>query len=271
MSHTAQGPLHPEGGLPHQQDRGARLESSNRARDVFPLPCPPKVHQVGRLSRRSQQRLDRKARALEDVRETMKALNWMNGFSPSLEFEDPPDEMQRQLLDRAMHLTSLAWQKGILPEVPGEEAALSELLKGRGEYEDSSVPVTLAHFEIERISLPETLENVPDVASVLPEEALRYLESPELMIRQEVCEDEPVVPYYDPSLKNSRKHYRSLMQKLHSIGYLRFTFSPKARAGLFFVHKSDGKRIRMIVDRATSQPTIQQPPFCAALHSRGFC
>lgn len=86
----------------------------------------------------------------------------MNCFSPSSEFEGPPDEMQSQVLDRAMHLTNLAWQKGTLPEVPGEEAALSELLKGRGEYHDSSVPVILAHFEIERISLPEMLENVPD-------------------------------------------------------------------------------------------------------------
>lgn len=75
MSHTAQGPLHP-----------ARPGST---------PCPPKVHQVGQLSRRFKQRLDRKARAFEDVRETVKALDWMNGVSPSLEF-DPPDEMQRQ-------------------------------------------------------------------------------------------------------------------------------------------------------------------------------
>ena len=270
MRPEAFGPPCPAGDQPHQQDRDARLDPSRRARDCFPLPCPPKVLQEGRLSRRSQQRLTRKARAQEDVRETVKALNWMNGFSPSLEFEGPPDHLQKQVLDRAVHLTEMAWQKGTLPVVPSEEAALAELLKGRGEYEDSSVPVTLARFEIERISLPETLDDVPDVASVLPEEALRYLESPELMIRQEVCQDEPIVPYYDPSLKNSRKNYRLLMQKLHDIGYLRFTFSPKARAGLFFVHKSDRKRVRMIVDARPANQLFDSPPSVQLCTAEGF-
>ena len=99
---------------------------------------------------------------------------------------------------------------------------------------------------------------------------MRYLESPELMIRQEVCEDEPVIPYYDPSLKNSRKHYRSLMQKLHSIGYLRFTFSPKARAGLFFVHKSNGKRIRMIVDARPANQLFNSTPSVQLCTAEGF-
>ncbi|CAJ1390919.1 unnamed protein product, partial [Effrenium voratum] len=181
---------------------GGALPSAAAAR----RPGKKGVRQEGRLSRRSQQRFCRKARMQDDIRETVKALNWMNGFSPSLEFGGQPDDMQTQVLGRAVHLTKLAWGPGTLPTVPPEEAALRELLKGRSEYEDSSLPVTLARFEIERISLPETLEGVPDVAALLPAEARQYLESPELMVRDE------------------------------------------ARAGLFFVHKSDKKKIRLIVD-----------------------
>ena len=67
--------------------------------------------------------------------------------------------------------------------------------------EDSSLPVTLARFEIERISLPETLEGVPDVAALLPAEARQYLESPELMVRDEAPEEDPVKPYWAPPVE----------------------------------------------------------------------
>ena len=231
MTAKDDGPPPPAGGLRHVQDRGARLGPLSSARDLFPLPCPPEVCQNGSYSRRCQQRVHRRARATEDVREAVKALNWMNGFSPHLEFSGVPNDMQNQVVGRAMHLTNQVWKPGTLPQVPTEEAALRELLKGRGEYEDSSTPASLARFDIGRISLPETLDDVPFVASLLPEEARRYLESPELMIRKEQQSQETVKPYWDPLLKNSRKGYRDLMQKLHGIGYLRYTFSPKCTEG----------------------------------------
>ncbi|CAJ1441652.1 unnamed protein product [Effrenium voratum] len=203
---------------------GGALPSAAAAR----RPGKKGVRQEGRLSRRSQQRFCRKARMQDDIRETVKALNWMNGFSPSLEFEGQPDDMQTQVLGRAVHLTKLAWGPGTLPTVPPEEAALRELLKGRSEYEDSSLPVTLARFEIERISLPETLEGVPDVAALLPAEARQYLESPELMVRDE------------------------------------------ARAGLFFVHKSDKKKIRLIVDARPANRIFRSPPSVRLCTAEGF-
>ena len=129
-------------GQGYMQDRAARLEKSSHARDVFPLPSPPKVIQEGRLSRRSQQRLCRKKRWMEDVNETVSALNWLNGCRLDTEFDEPPDDMQEQVLRRVMHVTTQAWERGRLPCVPKEEAALTELLRGRSEYEGSNLPVT---------------------------------------------------------------------------------------------------------------------------------
>lgn len=191
MTGYANGPSLSPGVGPHLQDRAARLDPSDRARDIFPLPCPPKVCQDHYLSRRSQQRFCRKARVLDDSREAVKALNWMNGFSPTDEFDFQPDDMQKEVVGRIMHLTKLAWEPGTLPIVPGCEAALKELLKGRSEYEDPALPVTLARFELERISMPETLDDVPEVADLLPEEARRTSKltwKPEALVKKSLDE-----------------------------------------------------------------------------------
>lgn len=251
------------------QDRAARLEKSQHARDIFPLPSPPKVIQEGRLSRRSQQRLCRKRRLMEDVGETVSALNWLNGYRLDNEFSGPPDDMQEQVLKRVMHVTMQSWEKGKLPSIPKEEAALTELLRGRSEYEGSNLPVTLARFDLERISIPEDLSSAPCVEDLLPEEARQYLESPELMVRDEPPED-LIKPYWDPALKSSRKNYRCLMQRLHKIGYLRYTFKPLARAGMFFVHKSDRKKIRLIVDARPANQLFHSPPSVQLCTSEGF-
>lgn len=90
--------------------------------------------------------------------------------------------------------------------------------------------MSLARFNIERISLPETLKGLPELADMLPEEARRLLNSQEHVLRQDPLEEELIKPYYDPSLRNKR-NYKDLIQQLHEIGYLRFTRCPKAMAG----------------------------------------
>ena len=98
----------------------------------------------------------------------------------------------------------------------------------------------------------------------------QYLESPELMVRDEPPE-ETIKPYWDPALKGNRKNYRTLMQRLHKIGYLRYTtFKPLARAGMFFVHKSDKKKIRLIVDARPANQLFHSPPSVQLCTSEGF-
>ena len=109
-SHHSPALVREQGHLHVQGD--ARLRPSGKARDLFPLPTPPEVCQERLLSRRSSQRLARKQRARSDLREAVRALNWMNGFSPQEEFVGLPDPMQSQVIGRAEYLCKLAEESG---------------------------------------------------------------------------------------------------------------------------------------------------------------
>ena len=261
--------LGPGQGWAFSQDRSCRLDPSREMRDLFPLPCPPKVCQEHRLSRRSQQRFDRKQKILADVQSAVNGLNWMHGFSPTFKFDSAPDPMQKQVLERMVHLSRVAAHQGSGPAWK-PEAALRELLRGKSEYESPGMPISLARFDIERISLPTSLEGVPHVLDVLPEEAHHFLKSPEHMLRSEPPTEELITPYWDPILRNSKAAYKSLIKKLHAIGYLRFTRKPLAKAGLFFVHKSDRRKIRLIVDARQANQLFGSPPGVELCTSEGF-
>lgn len=125
----------------------------------------------------------------------------MNGFSPTSEFEFAPDPMQTEVLERMVHLSRISAFKG-KSITCSSEAALRELLRGRSEYDSSHLPISLARFKLERISMPESLDNVPNVEDILPVEARRYLESPEQMVRGLDEGEELITPYWDPILKN---------------------------------------------------------------------
>ena len=58
---------------------GARPDFSVRSRDLFPLPVPPRLESTSGLSRRSSQRLCRKVRKMDTVREAVHGLNWLAG------------------------------------------------------------------------------------------------------------------------------------------------------------------------------------------------
>ena len=70
-------------------------------------------------------------------------LTCSTGIDLVQNMRSPLDDMQEQVLKRVMHVTTQAWERGKLPCVPNEEAALTELLRGRSEYEGSNLPVTL--------------------------------------------------------------------------------------------------------------------------------
>eukprot|EP00434_Breviolum_minutum_P037676 symbB.v1.2.033418.t1/scaffold4147.1/size43859/1 len=246
-----------------------KLATSEEAGAIADGSLPAAVRQLHSLSRRSQQRFDRKRHIYADVQQAVEGLNWMNGFSPKFEFSSDPDPMQQEVLDRIMHLSRVAGFKGSVPSLQ-PEAALRELLHGREEYDASSVPISLARFDIERISLPSSLDGVPDVMDIIPEEARQFLKSPEQMVREDTSNIDLVTPYWDPLLKNNRGCYKALMKKLHDIGYLRYTRYPEARAGMFFVHKSDKKKIRLIVDARPANQLFNNPPGVHLCTSEGF-
>lgn len=81
---------------------------------------------------------------------------------------------------------------GGLERMPTPEAALRELLKGRSDYHQPDVPVALAPYRLERVSLPTSLRGLPQAEELLPEDARRYLQGEELMLRAGTIEDAPL-------------------------------------------------------------------------------
>ena len=234
-----------------------RLDEAPRG--IFPL---PKLHvdvAPGKLSRRSSQRLCRRIRLQEDMNEVVSALNWMAGvavdhgaFSPSA--------LQSETLAhvKAACVASLELPEGhALPITP--EAAFRALLCGSSVYAEANS--TLTSFCLERISLPDDTHDCPEVEKLLMDtDAYQYLKDPERMLRppeEVVCD---VTPYWDPLLRSSAKHYRRLIQHLDRIGFLAYTLSPRERAGIFFVRKSDGIRQRLIVDGRRANARLATPP-----------
>ena len=73
------------------------------------------------------------------------------------------------------------------------EAAFHELLRGSSVYEAAGT--TLAPFKLERVSLPDSVHDYPQVADLLPEHARQYLEVPERMMRQDFESTCDIFPY----------------------------------------------------------------------------
>lgn len=241
---------------------GARPDFSVRSRDLFPLPVPPRLESTSGLSRRSSQRLCRKVRKMDTVREAVHGLNWLAGHGFLHDSETPPDDLQAEVLQRIHLLAQDSGNLGSLERVPSSEAALQALLKGKSEYHQPSTPVALAPYKLERVSLPEDLHG-------LPQDARRYLQGKELMVKEgEPLEAPP--PYWDPALAKSKKQYRQFIQHLDSIGLLQYTQTPKNEVGVFFVFKSDGERIRLIVDARSTNALFQDPPGVELCSSEGF-
>ena len=110
----------------------------------------------------------------------------------------------------------------------------------------------------------------PALAELLPEDALRYLEAPERMLKEDGDCHCDVVPYWDATLRNSPRAYKDFIRHLYKIGYLDVTLEPKERAGMFFVKKSDGVRIRLIIDARRGNARFRDPPGISLATSEAF-
>ena len=183
--------------------------------------------------------------------------------------EEAPDLLQAEVLQRIHVLATEAGELGSLEHVPAPEAALRELLKGRSDYQQPDIPVALAPYRLERVSLPTSLHGLPQAEELLPDDTRRYLQGEELMLKDGAIEDAPR-PYWDPVLAKSQKHYKEFIRKLDSIGMLQYTQKPKNEVGIFFVYKSDRQRIRLIVDARSANVRFKDPPGVSLCSSEGF-
>ena len=231
---------------------------------IYPLPVPPEVQREKKVGRRVSQRIARQTQLVYRQREAMMALNWMAGYKE--EFKNSqfsPDALQSEVIGRVRYLAGLCQETGELTSIPTPEAALKALLRGRSEY-SSEEPTTLAACSLARISLPA-------VESLLDEEARQYLQCPERMLKPG-CETglAEFEPCWDPLLRRDTKLYKKFIQKLNKAGYLVFTQHPKRFCGVFFVRKSDGHKIRTIIDARGTNEMFRPPPGVDLLTSDGF-
>ena len=248
---------------------GMKPDPAVGKRDLFPLPVPSLHSRWHGASRRSQQRSDRRSRGEETVREAVMALNWLAGYDFLHGTDGEPDPLQVEVLQRIRELSKDAGNIGTLGYVPTPEAALRELLKGKSEYNQPEIPVALAPYSLERISLPASLHDLPEAKDLLPKDARRYLLGEELMLREGEVFESPR-PYWDPVLANNKRCYREFIQRLDDIGLLQYTQKPKNEVGVFFVHKSDKKKIRLIVDARSANALFRDPPGVELCSSEGF-
>lgn len=239
------------------RDRGVLPSGSS----MFPLP----VNEIGVVkkhsARRQAQRHQRRFKSEFELCETVQALNWLHGFDfTSQSCKGSMNPLQSQVVERIRGLVERAGDLGGLQHPFTPEAALKSLLQGRSDYHEPATPIALAPFNLELISLPASLKEAPHAEDLLPENDRLYLKEQERMFRPDHVSHEFFKPYWDPALKHSPHKYRSFIQKLHSIDYLRYTLHPVEMAGIFFVKKSDGRRIRMIVDGRGANLRLKDPP-----------
>ena len=235
--------------------------------DPFPLPLKQVERPSCKISRRASQRLARRRRELELVNLGIGTLNWMAGTPSQGSFE--PSNLQTEMVERVVKLASDSFKlEGGFSSPPTPEAALTELLRGADDY--SGPASTLAAYHRERVSMPDSLHNSPALSELLPEDALHFLEAPERMLRTEEDVDCDVVPYWDATLRNNPRAYKDFIKHLYGIGYLDVTRSPKERAGMFFVKKSDGVRIRLIIDARRGNARFRDPPGISLATSEAF-
>ena len=90
-------------------------------------------------------------------------------------FQGVPDKDDPVHAQVAARILECAAQCAPTSHAPTADAALSELLRGRSLYSDKPSDTSLAPFGSGTVSLPETVEDAPTLASLLPEECLAYL------------------------------------------------------------------------------------------------
>ena len=142
--------------------------------------------------------------------------------------------------------------------------ALRELCSEESLY--SQEAAHLACFDSSKVKILHRALQPTDAEKLLPPESSHYLvnfreliERPQREIDVLSVSDGFPQPYWDPSLKRSRKKRLELYALLWKANLLTFRRRRKARAGLFVVKKKDGAQ-RLIIDARQANACHQRPP-----------
>ena len=250
-------------------DAGSAHWPSRGPRELFPLPKFAMPLGKPGCCRSVRKRWDRIRRRVGDVNDVIGSLNWMAGCSDEMPWR-PASPMQQEVLDRLDGLVSDQQPKGVLPS---PEEALRALLHGSAPYDWRPANETLASYQAELVSIPDSVHDCPFLTQVVPTDDLRYLgEKSEQILKpaRDLEQSEHVKPYWEPKLRYNRKAYHGLVKKLHDIGYFEYTTKPAATVGVFFVWKSSRTKLRMITDARLANQYFKAPPSVSMLSSEGF-
>ena len=142
--------------------------------------------------------------------------------------------------------------------------ALNEICAEESLY--SQEAMHLANFDSKKVKILHRCLNPTDAETLLPPESRYYLEHFQELIERPQREIDRIAesdsfprPYWDPSLKRSRKKRLELYGLLWKANLLTFRRRRKARAGLFVVRKKDGSQ-RLIIDARQANVCQHRPP-----------
>ena len=144
------------------------------------------------------------------------------------------------------------------------EASFRELMDVRDLY--SQGPKHLAPFGLSKLKAAMGSTAPRPIASALPPGPKVFLDNFATCIEKtsaEIAAMEPgtlpAAPYWDPTLRQSRRQRRMLFKILFDLKLIAFRATTKSFAGFFFVRKKSGM-IRMVVDSRIANGCRRRPP-----------
>lgn len=239
--------------------------------DVLPLPMPIDYGFAGEVyelnSRRSQKRVAKRRRDMQDAKDTVWALNHLAGFEDESKW---PISIRNQAQAECMRRVKQchAQRPPPIQRETGQEA-LRQLLRHKGDRgysEVSDSPGQLAVFVRERLSLPRDQKQPVLLSTILPEKEQHRLEcfEEEMMLSPE--ERAAVLEkgfqgdcYLDPQLANHPRKYHQFIADLYLAKLISFTVTPKVQVGAFVVTKKGNKQ-RLIIDARRTNKLFRTPP-----------
>ena len=153
---------------------------------------------------------------------------------------------------------------GPRPEGFSPESCLAEVAKIKDLY--SQEPAHLASYRFERLRVARGKVSPQPAVSLLPPGPAQLLTDWRRTILKTDAELEfdrlqgrTQQPYWDPTLRRSKRERRRLYQALEANSMLTYCVRPDSYVGLFFVHKKDGS-LRLIVDARSTNLKCKPPP-----------
>lgn len=257
-----------------------KLNSSGCGRDSrdhgepFPLPVPSVLTDASRSAAPNyvRHRLQRRRRHEVCCAEATRALNFLSSTSAaSLRRgsgprgngrSGAPSATQQSILDR---VSERVRGYGQPPAGLSSRDAFSQVLKGCDIYHLGAKNV--APYIPELLKVTKGRTRPKPATSLLPPAEARIIAEPDKFIARGAAElsrwreeNPSVQPYWDPSLRASRRSRLDLYSKLAAGGLLCLVPVIRSRVGLFFVWKSSRKGIRLIVDAREPNAMHKTPP-----------